>query len=300
MVSAGMMNVQAVQKERFYRSAKPERSIRIRPHFIDFHRLKMTDTYEYPQHQHSNYELILVKSGPYRCLLNATELELSAHQILLIKPGDWHQDHLRAGQYHYVLHFQLGETQAAAEAELQLFQPAVSATLQVCRGPFQQESLLLEELAHEARQATDYSAAIQDALLESIFWRVVRQLSPEALSSQFKRRSVDTAFVDRFERLLESHHRESLSVEQMAHAMDMSPRSLTQRCEDLLGDSPARLLVRYRIDKAIHLLNITDRTVKEVAYDLGFANPYHFSQVFKRVTGQAPQVYRKQAQAPTR
>jgi AraC-like DNA-binding protein len=41
------------------------------------------------------------------------------------------------------------------------------------------------------------------------------------------------------------------------------------------------------------MLVSTDRTVKEIAYDLGFQSIHYFSRIFKKKTGVAPSEIRK-------
>jgi hypothetical protein len=51
-------------KERFRRPQGIGASTRMKPVFQDFHLLRMEGNYEYPLHQHTNYEVILVERGP--------------------------------------------------------------------------------------------------------------------------------------------------------------------------------------------------------------------------------------------
>jgi AraC-like DNA-binding protein len=81
-------------------------------------------------------------------------------------------------------------------------------------------------------------------------------------------------------------------VEQLAGMMQISKRSLSMKCRALLGDSPAQLFTRFKIQKAVQLLSHTDRPVKEISYELGFENPYHFSRVFRRICGTTPSTLR--------
>jgi AraC-like DNA-binding protein len=59
-------------------------------------------------------------------------------------------------------------------------------------------------------------------------------------------------------------------------------------CRRLFGDSPARLLLRLKLRRADEMLRDGDRRVKEVSDALGFANPFHFSRVFRRHLGRSP------------
>ena len=49
-----------------------------------------------------------------------------------------------------------------------------------------------------------------------------------------------------------------------------------------------------RLRKAQQLLIGTDRSVAEIAREVGHPDPYHFSRVFRRSVGVSPAKYRKQ------
>ena len=58
--------------------------------------------------------------------------------------------------------------------------------------------------------------------------------------------------------------------------------------------SPSRYQINLRMDAAKRLLRETKRSVVEIALDVGYANPSHFAQLFRRETGLAPSDYRRQ------
>ena len=54
------------------------------------------------------------------------------------------------------------------------------------------------------------------------------------------------------------------------------------------GCTPLDYLTRLRIDQARHLLKLGGFSVKEVAVRVGFSDPYYFSRLFRKTTGQSP------------
>lgn len=48
-----------------------------------------------------------------------------------------------------------------------------------------------------------------------------------------------------------------------------------------------------KMQEACQALGTTDRTVKEIAHQLGVDDPYYFSRPFKQVMGIPPAVYRR-------
>jgi AraC family transcriptional regulator of arabinose operon len=63
-----------------------------------------------------------------------------------------------------------------------------------------------------------------------------------------------------------------------------------------VGQTPQRFLEQQRLDRAKQLLAFTPNSIKTIAYELGFENPFYFTLRFKRYTGSSPRQYRKSAQ----
>ena len=61
-----------------------------------------------------------------------------------------------------------------------------------------------------------------------------------------------------------------------------------------MGMSPSRCQITLRLDKARRLLRETKKSVMAVALDVGYTNPSHFAQLFRRETGLPPSDYRRQ------
>jgi len=291
----------AVHKKRFRRPQQSEVRARLRPVFDDFHLLRMEGSFEYPRHQHTNYEVILVERGPYRCELNGTELTLVDGQTLIIKPGDVHQDHLSDGQRHYVLHFRVLDAETGKPG-MALFRPGAAAAEQVCRGDYASETWFLTELRREAEAAGEYAGAVQDSLLEALFWRLVRGLDPAALSREMRRLPAAVARREEIADLMARFVARNPNVCELAAAIGVSPRHLTNQCVRLFGQPPARLLLELKVRRAEELLNYRAQRVREVSDALGFANPYHFSRAFRRLRGYPPsqcsKAQARQAPAP--
>lgn len=275
-----------LKKIRYYRAHTGQRRSGIHPVFADFHRLDMRTSHEYPRHRHSGYEAILVESGPYLCELNGKELHLGDGGVLIIKPGDWHADHLRAGQRHFVLHFTL-ETADGRPAP-DLFVADVAAENQVVRGDVKRDARLLHEIREEAGGRAPHAAAVQDGLLAALFWRWVRGLPRSGLSRQWRALPSTEARREEIAELLGRHITGNPTVAQLARSLKISPRQFTTQCRTLLGAPPAKLLLDLKLQRAEAMLRYQGCRVTEVSEALGFANPFHFSRVCRRTWGQPP------------
>lgn len=60
-----------------------------------------------------------------------------------------------------------------------------------------------------------------------------------------------------------------------------------------LGTTPMRYLQDVRIEKSCFLLTHTRLTVQEIAFEVGFNDPYYFSRLFHRRVGETPSMHRR-------
>ena len=84
------------------------------------------------------------------------------------------------------------------------------------------------------------------------------------------------------------------TVAQLATSVNLTPRQLLYQFQKATG-KPLALWIRERRIVAAQKLLGQGQSVSSVAAQLGFANPYHFSRVFKSVTGVAPSIISESA-----
>ena len=89
------------------------------------------------------------------------------------------------------------------------------------------------------------------------------------------------------------HIDEALPVERIAAGAGLSARSLSRWCREHLGESPAELVRRLRIDEARRLLEETSLPLKEVTARTGLGDASTMWRVFTRRLGVTPAAYRQ-------
>lgn len=95
----------------------------------------------------------------------------------------------------------------------------------------------------------------------------------------------------------ENLHR-SLSVEEIAGHCHVSARHLSRIFWQLCGVSPGQKIIRCRIGRAFVLLSESDRSIREIAEMLGFADVPHFNRAFRQANKLTPGEFRKSLPAP--
>ena len=89
------------------------------------------------------------------------------------------------------------------------------------------------------------------------------------------------------------HLEEEMTVESLARRSLMSPRTFARRFREETGTTPHAWITTQRVRRAEELLERTDRTVDQIASDVGFANAATLRHHFTRVRGLSPQRYRQ-------
>ena len=100
----------------------------------------------------------------------------------------------------------------------------------------------------------------------------------------------------RFEPLLtviRQDPRRNLSVGEMASIMKMGKESFVKRFSAGIGSSPKLFFNRIRAAAAAESLCDPETTIRELAFQYGFANEFYFSRFFKRHFGLSPAAFRK-------
>jgi AraC family transcriptional regulator len=95
-------------------------------------------------------------------------------------------------------------------------------------------------------------------------------------------------------RLIEERVRElgkAPSLSELAELCNLSVRQLARGFRISRGCSIGQYVERVRIEHAKRLL-IAGKSIKSVAYSIGFASPSSFSYAFRRTTGRSPAEYR--------
>lgn len=93
--------------------------------------------------------------------------------------------------------------------------------------------------------------------------------------------------------LIEKHFREKHAPSDFAELLFISPKALGKLTKTHFNKTPSELIHERIIIEAKRELYLTNKTVKEIAYELGFDDEFYFSRFFKINTEVSPQLYRE-------
>lgn len=92
--------------------------------------------------------------------------------------------------------------------------------------------------------------------------------------------------------LADARYADGVTVGEMAAAAALSRAHFSRRFKEAFGESPHQYVLTRRLERAAHLLLVTDWTVADVGVAVGLRGIGSFTTSFRRMYGVTPQAYR--------
>lgn len=92
---------------------------------------------------------------------------------------------------------------------------------------------------------------------------------------------------------LEQHFRENPSLDRIASDLNYSVPHICRVFKQNYNESIVNYLTKLKIDEALKLIELNNRSFREISDSLGFDNVAYFTRIFKKQTGMTPSAYRK-------
>jgi len=234
---------------------------------------------------HSAYSLSYVREGTFGYHAEGRSFELITGALLVGHPGCEYlvtHDHAYGDE---CLSFQFSP-------ELVDTLPGEQRAWRVGAVPPLPELLVLAELAQSVVHGRTDVGADEAAVLfavrftEIVSGREPKQRSP---SARDRRRAVHAS------QWLEAHSSAAPTLADAAREAGYSPFHFLRIFSGVLGLTPHQHLVRARLRRAARLLAEGQRSITDVAYDVGFGDLSNFVRTFQRAAGVSPRAFRRAA-----
>ncbi len=148
-----------------------------------------------------------------------------------------------------------------------------------------EEMLHLEKVfSNEMALKDNYQGEMLRTLLKRVIIKATRMAKAQCESyTEFPDEKMD--IIRRFSLLLEGNFKEQHEVKFYAAALNKSPKTLSNVFSILKQPAPSVIIRNRIVLEAKRHLHYTEKSAKEIAFDLGFESPAHFSKFFKAYTG---------------
>ena len=153
-------------------------------------------------------------------------------------------------------------------------------------------SALCAELEEESSLAREGYRLAMRALLALIAIEVVRLAASRARSGAVTLSRAD-AQVEQLRRLIDEHFRNERLISFYAEKLAMTADRLNDHVKRASGVTAGHLIRQRVLTEAKRQLVFTNQPIHEIAYDLAFSDPSHFTRFFRKQTGTTPQAFRE-------
>ena len=246
-------------------------------------------------HRHDYHELIWTRAGSGRHMLDHRAVPVVPGTITVIGRGQVHVFEHAEGIVGAAVRFGdelLHEGPIARADPSWLFAGCGGWNVTVPDSQHAALEATIAALAAESAGPLDArSADLQRHLLSVLLLWIERWYDGE----HTERRDDDGAALElyrRFSRVLERDFAVHHDAGHYADALAMPAAALSHALSQVAGRSTKELVTDRVMLEAARLLRFTDRTIGEIAYATGFADPLYFSRAFKRHQGEPPTAYR--------
>ncbi|MGA7534777.1 MAG: AraC family transcriptional regulator [Pseudolabrys sp.] len=152
-------------------------------------------------------------------------------------------------------------------------------------------SALCADLYEEDSLAREGHRLAMRGLLALIAIEVVRLAVSRARSGAVTLSRTDPR-VDQLRRLVDEHFRKERMISFYAEKLAMTPDRLNDHVKRATGVTAGHLIRQRVLTEAKRQLVFTNQAIHEIAYDLAFSDPSHFTRFFRKQTGMTPHAFR--------
>ncbi len=270
---------------------------------VDFRLQRMEDIYDQAghgpdiAHRHDYYTALLVEKARGLHIVDYTEFVFDSLEVHFVSPGQVHQVKLSERPLGSVITFTRSfliknNIPESFISNINLFQNfGITPPLKLDHDTFDRLCKIIEEM--EACLTVDfkYGSRAAGALLQ--LFLIYSSNSAQLNTSQLDEQNAGICILRDFKKLVEEKYKTWHKVKAYATELHISAKHLSQTVKDLTGKVAKGHIQDRLVLEAKRLLVHTDLSVKEVAYEIGFDEPFHFSGFFKKQTGFSPSQFRQ-------
>ncbi len=238
-------------------------------------------------HKSDRYFFIYNEQNPAKHQVDLLEINLSGGELLFVVPNQIHASPpLKKGLKFHSLSFESRCLSLLPRQFSFLTNPFNKQTIS-----FDNESRLRVKNLFETLRLLLFTDSTRNNT--EIIIAHLNTLLTEFNNAYFKNSSVEIFSSTRlskyiqFKLFIETEFKKQPSVNSIAEKLILSENQLYSIAKEFSGLSPKGYLIQRLMLEAQRILFYEKSTVKELAYELGFADPDYFSRLFKKQTGKS-------------
>ncbi len=151
---------------------------------------------------------------------------------------------------------------------------------------------LIEELESELKNSETHNYELLIPNLKVFLGNATRIKEQQIVSEKKFIPSEKPYLLSKLKNKIEQHYKERHTASDYASLLNISPNALTKLVKSHYNKTLTELITERIMIEAKRELYLTNKTIKEIAWELGYKDEYYFSRLFKKKTDISPQMYR--------
>lgn len=262
---------------------------------MTFELKRMEDVYEQHHgrpdapHMHDYYTILLVKKARGKHLIDFREYALEGNALFFISPGQVHQVVEEEPSEGFVITFSrhfLAENniRECFIEDINLFKDYGQAPpLRPSTDVFEKLTALAVQMEDTFKNDTAFQYEALGAYLK-LFLITAHNACDLIAGANTQIVEAGLSILRSFKTAVEKHFASEHQVNYYASALAVTPDHLNKTVKSLIGKTAKEYIQSRIIVEAKRLLRHSPLAAKEIAYQLGFEDPAHFSHFFKKCT----------------
>jgi AraC-like DNA-binding protein len=255
----------------------------------------------FPLHVHNFHELVLIYSGKATHLTAEGDYDVQSGDFINIKLGQAHgyKNIRNLVLMNILVKSSFFERDRSGIYSLPAYEALFSQEpkedtgklpithFRLDYGVFGKVKSLIEAAQTELREHSDGYRTMVASFMQELIVLLVRNYKEKEFSPP--------GFAANFTRLVsyvKANYRSQLNMNVLTRVSGMSESHVLRSFKQHLGCSPFRYIKRLRLSAAADSLIQTDKSITEIALDLGFNDSNYFTRSFRKHLGLSPREYR--------
>jgi AraC family transcriptional activator of pobA len=248
----------------------------------------------------NHYSMILITEGGGELQSDFSEYHFAGNSLLCFAPYQPFRIHA-PGSKGFVVNFHpdffcIYRHHKDVGCHGMLFNNIYRPPFHALEGPVQEKLLtIIGDMRRELQTEALGQYELLASLLKIFLITATRSKAALPESSRQAGAGMEEPFVmQKLKDAIEEHYRQKHSAGEYADLLHISPKALAKITKNHFNRTLTNMIAERIIIEAKRELYMSGKPVKAIAYELGFADEYHFSRFFKNKAEISPQVYRSQ------
>ncbi|WP_230653624.1 AraC family transcriptional regulator [Chryseobacterium sp. LC2016-27] len=246
-------------------------------------------------HRHDYSSLFLLEKGSITMLVDNEYVTMNESSVLLINKGQVHQPVDTFGIIGWVMVFDEKILDPEILNSLDGSQDAICCfSLNHAELAFLNDILYNINITAGKTGRGPFTNKLLHGMVNTVYYKLVNIYWSLTTNTFDSSNSRPTQITHDFKKLVRKHFKEEKKPASYAEKLNISVTYLNDTVKKITGFKSTNFIQQEITAEAQRQLIYTTKSVKEIAYDLGFNDWKYFIRLFSKVVGKSPTVYRRE------